>query len=220
MRVYTVRVLVLPAKERAGVDWYEQEVRAIERAHALRPPPAGGTLFYGSSSLRLWATLADDMAPHPVVNRAFGGSTMAACAHFFERLVLPCAPGALVVYAGDNDLGDGRRPDEVIRSLDALVERADRWMATVPMAFIAIKPSPARWALREQVAQVNAAARQRLAARPHGLYVDIVGPMLGADGRPRPELFVADGLHLSAAGYALWAPILRAALDRMRAESA
>ena len=32
-------------------------------------------------------------------------------------------------------------------------------------------------------------------------FVDVDDPMIGEDGQPRPELFVADGLHLNEMGY-------------------
>jgi lysophospholipase L1-like esterase len=192
------------------MDWYEDEVRALERAHAASPPPAGATVFYGSSSLRLWECLGDDLAPWPVVNRAFGGSTLAACDHFFERLVPPCAPASLVLYAGDNDLGDGEPPEAVVASLHRLLARVDAALGPIPLAFMAIKPSPARWALRHAIHQVNEAARRAISDRPHGYFIDSHHPMLRRDGRPDPLLFADDGLHLSAEGYRLWGEIVRA----------
>lgn len=191
------------------MEWYEEEVRAIERAHALAPPPRGTIVFYGSSSIRLWTSLADDLAPWPVVNRAFGGATLAACVHFFERLVPPCAPQSLVLYAGDNDLGDGQPAEAVIASLSALLARVDALLAPIPVAFIAIKPSPARWGLRRAIRQVNEAARRALLARPYGYFIDVYQPMLGRNGEPEPTLFADDGLHLSADGYRLWTEIVR-----------
>lgn len=191
------------------MEWYEEEVRAMECAHIKDPPPAGVTVFYGSSSLRLWATLTDDLAPWPVVNRAFGGSTLAACVHFFPRLVPPCAPGSLLIYAGDNDLGDGRPADAVVASLHALLNQIDAALGAIPVAFMAIKPSPARWELRRAIGQVNAAAHHALAARPRGQFIDMYHPMLGRDGRPVAALFADDGLHLSPEGYRLWGEIIR-----------
>jgi lysophospholipase L1-like esterase len=191
------------------MDWYEDEVRAIERAHILTPPPAGATLFYGSSSFRLWTTLAADMAPWPVVNRAFGGSTLAACVYFFERLVPPCAPGSLVLYAGDNDLGDGQPAAAVIASFHALLVKMEARLGPIPIAFLSIKPSPARQALRPAIEAVNEAARHALAARPLGRFIDVFHPMLCRNGQPCATLFAEDGLHLSADGYQLWAEIIR-----------
>ncbi len=191
------------------MDWYEDEVCAIERAHLMAPPPAGVSLFYGSSSFRLWTTLADDMAPWPVVNHAFGGSTLAACVHFFERLVPPCAPGSLVLYAGDNDLGDGQPAAAVIASFRALMAKVDAQLGPIPVAFLAIKPSPARQSLRPAIESVNEAARCTLAARPRGRFIDVFHPMLRQDDQPDATLFAEDGLHLSAEGYQLWTEIVR-----------
>ncbi len=191
------------------MEWYEDEVRQIERLHKQAPPQPGSVMFYGSSSLRLWTTLSDDMAPWPVINRAFGGSTLAACVHFFDRLVLPCAPGAIVLYAGDNDLGDGRLPDDVVRSLRAMLTRIDTSLGPVPVAYVSIKPSLTRWGLRERIQRVNAEARLMMEQRPSSYYVDVYTLMLDANGRPRAELFDTDGLHLSSAGYRLWRTVLR-----------
>lgn len=195
--------------QEVALEWYEDEVRQIEQLHEQAPPQPGSVVFYGSSSLRLWTTLSDDMAPWPVINRAFGGSTLAACVHFFDRLVLPCAPGAIVLYAGDNDLGDGRLPDDVVRSLRAMLTRIDTSLGPVPVAYVSIKPSLTRWGLRERIQRVNAEARLMMEQRPSSYYVDVYTPMLDANGRPRAELFDTDGLHLSSAGYRLWRTVLR-----------
>jgi lysophospholipase L1-like esterase len=56
---------------------------------------------------------------------------------------------------------------------------------------------------------------QDYAAKTPGLgYIDIVPVMLGADGKPKPELFLADTLHVNRAGYELWIPIIKAALQK------
>ena len=92
------------------MEWYEQEVSAMEQRLRESPPPDGLVVFYGSSSLRMWESLENDFPTIGVLNLAFGGSTMEACAWFFERLVVPSNPRSIVCYAGDNDLGDGRSP--------------------------------------------------------------------------------------------------------------
>jgi lysophospholipase L1-like esterase len=195
------------------LEWYEAEVRALEKAHASDPPP-GSVVFYGSSSIRLWTGLTDDFRDlgrdAALVNRGFGGSTLEACVYFFERLVVPCRPRSLVVYAGDNDLGDGQPSERVVGSFRALSRKITRHLGAIPFAFLSIKPSPARWHLIDPIRRTNETIRGDLVARAWGYYVDVFDPMLGTDGRPLRELFAPDGLHLSPAGYRLWTQILHA----------
>ncbi|MGL6097056.1 MAG: SGNH/GDSL hydrolase family protein [Fimbriiglobus sp.] len=188
------------------MDWYEDEVRWLERRAA--DAPAEPVAFYGSSSVRMWDTLAADFSGLPVVNLGFGGSTLAACAHFFDRLVPPVRPRSVVVYAGDNDLGDGQSAAAVVASFRALAARAADRLPGVRLVFVSVKPSPARWGLRDRMTAVNRDVRAALDGRPGGAFVDVYTPMLGPDGGPRPELYAADGLHLSPAGYRLWADAL------------
>jgi lysophospholipase L1-like esterase len=197
------------------MHWYESEVRDLERARATRILPPDPAVFYGSSSITLWSTLARDLADPRAVNLGFGGSTLEACAWFFERLVPPTRPASLVVYAGDNDLGDGHTPHEVRRRFEALAAKVDRDLVDVTFGFISIKPSPARLGLLDSTQEANAMIRQALAGRPRAFYVDVFSPMLGQDGQPRPELFLPDGLHMNRAGYRLWATILGQHRDKV-----
>lgn len=192
------------------MDWYEPEVRALEATLRAAQPLQGVVAFYGSSSIRMWATLASDFSGLSVVNLGFGGATLAACVHFFERLVLPCSPASIVLYAGDNDLGDGRRPEDVAGSFRALRAKVQRHLPAARLAFVSIKPSPARAHLRDRIEAANRLVQGELAGWPAAAYIDVYHAMLGADGRPRRELFLPDGLHLSAEGYRLWAQVLNA----------
>jgi lysophospholipase L1-like esterase len=201
------------------MEWYEPEVRAIEHAHLTHALPPHPAVFYGSSSIRLWTTLAKDLGNTCVVNRGFGGSTLEACVWFFERLVPPLRPVSLVVYAGDNDLGDGRTPRQVAGWFKALAGKVDRDLGPVPFGFISIKPSPARVDLIERFAEANDAIRRAIDRHPTAFYIDVFTPMLDPNRRPRPELFLADGLHLSRAGYRLWSTILRQHRDQMFAKA-
>jgi lysophospholipase L1-like esterase len=192
------------------MEWYEAEVRAMEQARAANPPPHGGVVFYGSSSIRLWSSLSADFAGIDVVNSGFGGSTMAACAYFFARLVTPLRPRSLILYAGDNDLGDGRAPEEVFNAYRELVAQLNAQVGPIPLGFISIKLSPARWNLRDAIRRTNELIRAELEMRPSSYYIDIIPPMLDADGKPRQELFAEDGLHLSQEGYRVWTEVIAA----------
>ncbi len=187
--------------------WAEEIVR-FEAADRLTPPRPGGVLFVGSSSIRLWPALEADFPGVNVLQRGFGGSELSDVVHYAPRIVLPYRPRLIVLYAGDNDLAAGKSPVAVFRHYRAFVALVLRELPETRIAFIAIKPSGARWALVEQVRAANALVRRYTASDPRLLYVDVFTPMLGPDGMPREELFVADRLHMNARGYALWRDLL------------
>jgi hypothetical protein len=124
------------------MDWYEEEVRTLEGMQATRPLMAAPAVFYGSSTSRLWTTLAQDLGDPGIVNLGFGGSTLAACVHFFERLVQPVNPGSLPIYAGDNDPGDGRSPEGVLSSLSGPYIESDCGVPEYPFWFYIHQAKP------------------------------------------------------------------------------
>jgi lysophospholipase L1-like esterase len=182
---------------------------AADRAHA---PAPHAVLFVGSSSIRLWNTLAQDFPGRAVLNRGFGGSRVPDVTYYAGRLVAPYHPRAIVFYAGDNDLAEGCTPAQVRDAFAAFVRRARALDPGVPIAFIAIKPSMARKHLLPQIRRANALVRDY--AGQHGVdYLDAFTPMLGPDGQPQPRWFVQDGLHMNRQGYALWVRLVRTWLD-------
>jgi lysophospholipase L1-like esterase len=188
--------------------WYEEEVHQLEKRVRSSVEIANRTVFYGSSSIRMWKTLDHDFPEKQVLNIGFGGSTLAACGWFFERLVVPTQPRSIVFYAGDNDLGDGRHAEEVYLFFCALTTKMQQFMPEVPFTFVAIKPSPARWNIIDRIRLANQLIQQKIEAMPGYHFVDVFTPMLDGRGHPRWELFESDGLHLSHKGYALWQQVL------------
>ncbi len=186
------------------MTWYEDEVRLLEQKIQSLPPADDRAVFYGSSSIRLWTTLANDFPDINTVNLGFGGSTLASCTWFFERLIVPANPASLVFYAGDNDLGDGRYPEEVCLFFCEFMEKLRHHFPDVPMTFLAIKTSVARWNLREQIRRTNQLIQEEITRRPHTQYIDMASPLLDEKGAPRRAYFEPDGLHLTPAGYAIW----------------
>ena len=204
----TVHAVAPPDPARFAAD-----IRAFEVADSMFRAPSGSIVFYGSSSIRMWhPRLADDFPQLTVLGRGFGGSTMSDAAHFADRVIRPLAPRAVVLYEGDNDIEMGRTPAEVLADFDALLARV-QWPTRVYV--IGIKPSAARWAHWPRAQEVNRGFAMRCRREPKRLfYVDIAGPMLNDEGKPRPELFLDDRLHLSASGYNLWRDVVGRALER------
>jgi lysophospholipase L1-like esterase len=189
------------------LEW-QSEIAAFAAVDRLAPAPADAVLFVGSSSIRLWHTLAADFPELPTINRGFGGSEIADSVYFAEQLIGPYRPRAIVMYAGGNDLADGKSPEQVRDAFGAFVTQARRWAGQVPFAYLSIKPNLSR---RSQLPQIRAAnALIRACAQERAVaYLDIHTPMLGADGEADPRWFDDDGLHLNAEGYALWTGVVR-----------
>lgn len=180
---------------------FEADIAYLESLRAPEHP----VVFYGSSSITMWHSLADDICSDRVVNRGFGGSTLRDSLAYFDRLIAPLAPSAAVLYVGDNDLVEGQRPWAVLDSFHELLAR----LGPIPVGVLGIKPSPARWTLIGRIREVNRGMEEVLACRAAPSYfIDTIAPMLGGDGRPNREFFLDDGVHLSRRGYLLWASLL------------
>jgi lysophospholipase L1-like esterase len=185
-------------------EQWEPEIRAFEQSDRESAPAPGAILFVGSSSIRMWSDLASDFPSAKVINRGFGGSTIADSTHFADRIVVPYHPRKIFLYAGDNDLANGLAPSQVLADFEAFVSRVRRELPKTEIFFIAIKPSLAREKLLPQMREANALVRD-YAARHEGVtYVDVFTTMLTKDGKPRPELFGEDGLHMNRKGYDVW----------------
>lgn len=194
-------------------DVWEDAIVTYETADAENPPPAGSVVFVGSSSIFFWGTLAQDMAPVDVLNRGFGGSLIAHATHYADRIVLPYEPRAIVLYAGDNDIGfGGVSPDCALADFDAFVEAIRAVAPDVPIYYISIKPSIARWDQWAEMRLANELIAARTATRPSLHFIDVSQAMLDEQGEPIEALFTEDGLHLASAGYALWTSIVRPVL--------
>ena len=187
---------------------FQQEIAAFEQQDLLAPPPADATLFLGSSTIRLWKTLAQDFPGIATVNRGFGGSQIEDSIRHADRIVRPCKPATIVFYAGDNDLASGKSPGQVCADYRRLVALLREALPDVRILFLSIKPSPARVRLLDAIRQANALIREDSRRDPRLAYVDVFTPMLDAQGAPRGELFTEDGLHMNSQGYALWTQIL------------
>ncbi|MDB5818403.1 MAG: family lipase [Rhizobacter sp.] len=183
---------------------WKESFDAFEQADRLHPPAPGGVVFVGSSSIRFWDDLESYFGNLPVVKRGYGGSRLEDTNQNVARLVLPYQPRLVVVYAGDNDLEEGRTPQQVLESFRGVVDGVHAALPQTRVVFISIKPSPLRARLIEQTREANALVKNYTATSPDLDFVDVFSSMIGADGQPRRELFGPDSLHMNHTGYALW----------------
>jgi lysophospholipase L1-like esterase len=202
--IYFVRAAARPGA-------WESEIAAFEKADRLNPPQPGVIVFTGSSSIRFWETLAEDMKPLPVINRGFGGSQIAQVNEYAPRIVLPYRPRAVVLYAGDNDLAwpSSKSPEQVFADFKQFVQIVHGALPDTWIYFISIKPSILRWGSWPKFKSANEMIAAYIRTQPRAQFIDVSEPMLDAQGKPRRELFRPDGLHMNAQGYAIWTAIVK-----------
>jgi lysophospholipase L1-like esterase len=182
---------------------WRNAIAAYEAGDQTNPPPENCIVFVGSSSILKWKTLAADFPDLPVINRGFGGSQLADSVNFADRIVIKYHPREVVVYAGGNDINAGKTTEVVYGDFVALMQKLHAGLPHARLAFISVAPNLARWSQVEQVRRVNALAEKY--CRRHGIaFINVFPLMLGVDGKPKPDIYVADGLHMNAKGYDIW----------------
>ena len=193
---------------------WEKDIQRFESQIADGQAKPGEVLFIGSSSIRMWK-LDESFPEKDYVNFGFGGSEVADSLHFFDRVVKPLQPRAVVMYAGDNDVAKGKTAERVHSDFQKFVARVKEDLPEqTRVLYIAIKPSLKRWELREEMAKANGLIESDCGKDDRLEFVDIWTPMLGQDGTPQPTLFAKDGLHLNDDGYKLWTSVLSEDLSK------
>jgi lysophospholipase L1-like esterase len=193
---------------------WANQVEAYEKREAADPPPKGGVVFAGSSSIRMWPDLEKTFQAHGALKRGIGGSHVSDQIHWAERLILRHEPRQIVFYAGDNDVAGGKKAARVLADFKRFVATVRKALPKVWVHFLAIKPSPRREALWPEMARANGLVAEYAETDPRVTFIDIAKPMLDEDGRPRRDIFLKDMLHMNREGYALWEPLVRKALAK------
>lgn len=197
-----------PAVPAPAASKWEKAIAEFEAQDEQSPPAAGGVLFVGSSSIRLW-DLKQSFPEVAAINRGFGGSQMSDVVHYAGRIVTPYKPRAIVLYEGDNDLAANKTPEKVAADFSELLKKIRAELPEAKVVVIGCKPSPARWKLIAKQREANRLLAAACKADEHATFLDVEKPMLSADGVPRAELFREDKLHLNAEGYKLWTSLVQ-----------
>ena len=208
LAVATVAFVCLTPFAAAQEDRWANAMAAFEEADRTSPPPQGGVIFVGSSSIRLW-NLDASFAGKGYINRGFGGSEIADSVRHVDLLINRHEPRVIVMYAGDNDIARGKTPQQVANDFKAFIGKVHAENPDTRIAFIAIKPSIRRWEMVGAMRQANTLIREFTITDDRLGFVDIDGPMFGWDGKPNPAFFVEDGLHMTPEGYEIWAAVLK-----------
>ena len=206
-------LLAKEAKSYGDPKRFEKDIQAFEAEDAKQPPPAGAIVCVGSSSMRFWRdTIKEDLAPLTVIPRGFGGSMMNDALYYADRIVFAYKPRAIVIYEGDNDIGSGIAPETVAETFHAFVAKTHEKLPDARIYVICIKPSIKRWSMWSKMKQANDLIAAECTKDKLLTYIDVATPMIGADGKPLPDIFREDKLHMTRKGYEIWRDTVRPVL--------
>ena len=206
--------LLAPYREAAQKKW-SKAIDAFDDLNKKEIDPSDAIMFIGSSSIRRWETMAKDMAPYPTITRGYGGAKFTDMGVFVKRIVAPHHYRALVMFIGNGVTGDAKdhTPNQIEALARHIVSVSHKHQDGAPVFLIEITPCEKRFKAWPKIRAVNSRLREIALSTPNTYFIPTASNYLKADGTPRPQLFVDDKLHLSKAGYTLWAKLIRRRLE-------
>lgn len=191
----------------------ESAIKEFEKKDAEKMPEPGGIVLAGSSTFTKWTNAAKDLAPLPMINRGFGGSTLPEVIHYADQTILKYHPKTVVIYCENDMFGSKPKSPEQVR--DAYVTLTKIIHDKEPDAKIygvSLKPSPSRWNKRQDVEKANKLIQDFIKTDRRHEYIDI-WPVMMKDGRPDGTIFLDDSLHMNEEGYRRWTMVLKPILE-------
>lgn len=185
----------------------------------IKYPEPGSILFTGSSVIKFWKTIENDLSPFYVLNRGVAGTKIKEIVYWIDELVVQYKPKAVVLYAGSNDI-QGRNPKTSEHVLSGFIEFSNKIHQSIfdlPLIYISIIPSPAkiRWIHWREIQKANSLIQDYCEANNLLKYVDMTAEFLDSNGLPNKILFKKDLIHLNENGYKVWSSILRPTLEKL-----
>ena len=187
---------------------YDHEIKRLQRRISQHTNPHDLIAFYGSSSIRLWVHLKEDLAPLNVINLGFGGSSFIWCIYHFDTLFKDIEPKQIVIYVGDNDIGQGADAQTVFERFVELKQKIRKRYGSIKIHFMSIKPSPQRDYLIPVIKESNRLIEGEV-AKDGGRFINIYDKMLINGHNPSSSYFLSDLLHLNRRGYMEWKEVVR-----------
>ena len=202
--------------EEASKNW-ESDILKFEQLDKSEKDPTNAIFFVGSSSIRLWSTIKEDVAPYPVIQRGFGGSKFSDLAVYTKRIVYPHQFRALVIFEANDITGSAadKSPEEVAKLFHNIVKTVRKKYRDQPIFVIEITPTKSRWAVWPQVQKLNQILKQECSTSHNTYFIETATAYLDKEGEPRNDLFIKDMLHQNREGYVIWGDLVRKKLDEV-----
>jgi len=195
---------------------FRKEIDAFKKKDSAQMPAPKSILLAGSSSFTKWTDVQDYFPGYPILNRAFGGSSLPDVIRYADEIIFPYDPKQVIIYCGENDIAasDTITAQTVLQRFQQLFFIIRNKLPKVPVVFISIKPSPSRWKFEPVFVETNKLIKKFLRKQSKTKFVNVHDAMLHADGSVMTDIFIADNLHMNAKGYAIWQPIIKKELKK------
>ena len=199
---------------------FEEEVSILERLDVEEKAGEKDILFIGSSSIRLWDNINEDMYPYSSVKRGYGGAHFYDLIHFSERLVKNHTPKAIIIFVANDITGSNGltnlvgdlSPNEVKRLFKLNYKLIRSIHKFIPIFLIETTPTLKRWKVWSEILKSNKKLESFCKKEPNLYYISTRDKFIGVDGLPIKSLFLNDELHLNTDGYKLWSNIIKTKL--------
>ncbi len=190
---------------------FQDEIDVFIKKDSIAMPAANSILFVGSSSFNYWKDISNYFPSYPIINRGFGGSSLTDIIHFSQETILKYKPKQIYIYCGENDIAasDTITPAIVFERFKNLYTIIRTHLGNkVPVMYVSIKPSVARWSMEEKFVAANSLIRNFINKQKNTQFLDVHSAMLDTSGMVYKDIFIADKLHMNAKGYAIWQKII------------
>jgi len=191
---------------------FQSSIDAFVAADKMNPPPSGGILFIGSSIIRKWTTLTEQMAPLPAFNRGFGGSRTPEVLHYADQIALPYSPKIVVYYCGSNDINAGVKPPEIAANFRAFVEKIHSQLPKTRVLFVSIIRAPQKMERWDWVDDANKLIKSYCESDPRLGFIDVNPAVFDRQGKARMDLYLPDQLHYLPPAYVKFTAIIKPVL--------
>lgn len=196
---------------------WEPDIIKFESFDKIESYPSDAVIFAGSSSIRLWTTLKEDMAPYNVIQRGYGGAKLSDYAVYADRILSPHPCQAIVFFIANDIMGSpqDKTPEEVRKLFLNLLKTFRKSHPSSPLFWIEITPTSSRWKVWPQITKANELIRKECENHRNTYFISTSFAFLNEKGLPKDELFVADKLHLNADGYKIWTGLIKEQLNKV-----
>jgi lysophospholipase L1-like esterase len=190
---------------------FQEEINVFIKKDSIAMPADNSILFVGSSSFNYWKDISNYFPGYPIINRGFGGSSLTDIIHFNQETILKYKPKQIYIYCGENDIAasDTITPQIVFERFKTLyIIIRNHLGSKIPIMYVSIKPSVARWSMEDKFVTANSLIRNFINKQKQTQFLDVHSAMLDTNGEVYKDIFIADKLHMNAKGYAIWQKII------------